>query len=166
MEPFIGQIIMFGGNFAPRGWALCDGQLLAIDQHAALFSILGTRYGGDGRQTFGLPDLRGRSPLHAGSGPGLPVVKLGAKGGKASTALSPENLPPISLKCNAGEGGEDSPVTNFPARSTEDVKAWSKEGESNTAVVAGGKSTPFDNYQPYQAVNFIIALVGTYPSRN
>jgi len=80
MDPFIGQIIMFGGNFAPRGWALCDGQLLSIADNTALFSILGTTYGGDGRRTFGLPDLRGRLAMHAGQGPGLPARRLGSAG--------------------------------------------------------------------------------------
>ena len=93
MEPFIGQIMMFSGNFAPRGWAFCDGQLLAIAQNSALFSIVGTTYGGDGRTTFGLPDLRGRTPVHQGNGPGLPPVSLGQKGGAASTTLIVQNLP-------------------------------------------------------------------------
>lgn len=87
-DPFIGEVIMFAGNFAPRGWAFCDGQLLAINQHQALFSILGTTYGGDGRTTFGLPDLRGRVPLHEGSGPGLSSYRLGQKGGTESVRLS------------------------------------------------------------------------------
>lgn len=91
MEPFIGQIIMFGGNFAPRGWAFCNGQLLAISQNTALFSILGDTYGGDGRTTFGLPELRGRSPVHVGgineAGPGLPPVTLGERAGQTTTTL-------------------------------------------------------------------------------
>ena len=90
LEPMIGQITMFAGNFAPRGWALCNGQLLAISQNQALFSILGTTYGGDGRTTFGLPDLRGRVPMHAGQGPGLPNVRLGQKGGGAKVSVVKE----------------------------------------------------------------------------
>ena len=81
-EPYVAQITMFAGNFAPRGWAFCDGQLLAVAQNDALFSLLGTIYGGDGRTTFGLPDLRGRAAMHAGNGPGLSTYRLGAKGGK------------------------------------------------------------------------------------
>jgi len=92
-EPFIAEITMFGGNFAPRGWAFCDGQLLPINQNQALFSILGTTYGGDGRTTFALPDLRGRVPVHAGDGPGIVPKRLGRKGGNESTTLSPFNLP-------------------------------------------------------------------------
>ena len=92
-EPFIAEIIMFAGNFAPRGWALCDGQLLPISQNSALFSILGTTYGGDGRTTFGLPDLRGRSPMHEGSGPGLSSRTLGSKTGSESNILNTNQLP-------------------------------------------------------------------------
>ena len=93
MEPFIAQIMMFGGNFAPRGWAFCDGQLLPINQYSALFSLLGTTYGGDGRTTFALPDLRGRAPIHVGVGPGLTPVKGGERIGAEKTTLSIVNLP-------------------------------------------------------------------------
>ena len=87
MEPFIGQVMLFAGNFAPRGWAFCEGQLMAISSNAALFSILGTTYGGDGRTTFALPDLRGRVPIGPGTGPGLPTYRLGQRGGLANTQL-------------------------------------------------------------------------------
>ena len=93
MDPFIGEIIMFAGNFAPRGWALCEGQLLPISSHTALFSILGTTYGGDGRTTFGLPDLRGRTPIGNGNGPGLSPRQLGQVSGSESTVLQTANLP-------------------------------------------------------------------------
>jgi len=93
MEPLIGQIMMFAGNFAPRGWAFCEGQLLAINQYQALFSILGTTYGGDGRTTFGLPDLRGRVPMHPGNGPGLSSKRLGQKGGSETNTLNVSQLP-------------------------------------------------------------------------
>ncbi|NOT56941.1 MAG: phage tail protein, partial [Deltaproteobacteria bacterium] len=94
-DPFIGEIIMFGGNFAPRGWAFCNGQLLSIAQNTALFSILGTTYGGDGRTTFALPDLRGRVPVHAGNsqGPGLPPVQLGEMAGSPSVTLTVSQMP-------------------------------------------------------------------------
>ncbi|WP_430974469.1 tail fiber protein, partial [Sunxiuqinia rutila] len=92
-EPFVAQISMFGGNFAPRNWAFCDGQLLAISSHTALFSLLGTTYGGDGRTTFALPDLRGRTPVHAGNGPGLSPRALGSKFGSEQTTLTTNNLP-------------------------------------------------------------------------
>src|SRR5213083_1523824 len=93
-EPFIGEIVMFGGNFAPRGWAFCNGQLLAIAQNTALFSILGTTYGGDGQTTFALPDLRGRSPVHAGQGPGLSTYARGEQGGTEQVTLRAVELPP------------------------------------------------------------------------
>jgi len=92
-EPFVGEIRMFAGNFAPRGWAFCDGQLLAVSQNDALFSLLGTIYGGDGRTTFGLPDMRGRTPLHAGQGPGLSNRRLGAKAGAENVTLTVNQLP-------------------------------------------------------------------------
>ena len=98
MEPFIAQIMMFGGNFAPRGWAFCDGQLLPISQYSALFSLLGTTYGGDGRTTFGLPDLRGRVAIHPGNGPGLSSIRLGEKGGTETNTLSTAQLPPHRLQ--------------------------------------------------------------------
>ena len=132
-NPFIGAVVMFAGNFAPRGWALCDGQLLPINQNQALFSILGTTYGGDGRTTFGLPDLRGRVPLHAGQGPGLTNYKLGQKGGSETVVM------PKAMKVDAKRSG--------------DVK-----------MVSAG-SNP-SNVQPYNTVNYIIALQGVYPSRN
>ena len=117
-QPFIGQIQMFGGNFAPRGWALCDGQLLAISSNSALFAIIGTIYGGDGRTTFGLPDLRGRMPFHWGSGPGLPNVTIGQKGGNLTTILSVPNLPPhmhtVAAKCNTNGGTSNDPEGNVP----------------------------------------------------
>ena len=102
MEPFIGQVIAFGGNFAPRGWAFCDGQLLAISQNTALFSILGTIYGGDGRTTFALPDLRGRATVHPGNGPGLSSRRLGEKGGSETNTLTTNQLP--SQSCSKRKG--------------------------------------------------------------
>ena len=108
MEDYIGIIKLFAGNFAPRAWAFCDGQLLSINQNTALFSILGTTYGGDGRTTFGLPDLRGRVPMHAGSGPGLSPRRLGEKGGAENTTLTASNLPAHSqtghLNLSNGKG--------------------------------------------------------------
>ena len=103
MDPFIGLIVMFGGNFAPRGWALCDGQLLSISSNSALFSILGTTYGGDGRTTFGLPDLRGRVPMHPGTGPGLSPRTLGQKSGTETVQLTTAQLPPHTRVQPSGE---------------------------------------------------------------
>lgn len=177
-EPFIGQIIMFGGNFAPRGWALCDGTLIAINQNQALFSILGTTYGGDGRTNFALPDLRSRSPVHAGSGPGLSTIRLGQKGGAETETLSTNNMPSHNHPANLRGINQSANSTEFSsnalANSSTDMY-FSSRG-SNTSFVnlqsdsvtvdntGGGQS--FNIRSPYQAVNFIIALVGTFPSRN
>ena len=116
-DPFIGEIKMFAGNFAPRGWALCDGQLLAVSQNDALFSLFGTIYGGDGRTTFGLPDLRGRIPIHAGSGPGLSPRRLGAKGGAENVTLTTAQLPAHKHDIFASSAGASAgnPLNNVSA---------------------------------------------------
>jgi len=172
MEPFIGEIIMFGGNFAPRGWALCDGALLSISQNQALFSILGTTYGGDGRTTFQLPDLRGRVAMHAGSGPGLSTRKLGEKGGSESNTLSVAQLPShnhsVAVGVSTVAGEESTPAGQVLASSAnsfnEDATSGQNLGGVSQSNVGGGQSV--NNLQPYQCVNYIIALQGTYPSRN
>lgn len=128
MDPFIAQIMMFGGNFAPRGWAFCDGQLLSIAQHTALFSLLGTTYGGDGRTTFGLPDLRGRVPVHPGHGPGLTPRHLGERSGAETNTLTTTQMPTHFHTINAGGA----------SGSTANLKAT--EGAGNTASPASAKS--------------------------
>jgi microcystin-dependent protein len=152
-EPFIGEIRLIGFNFAPVGWAFCDGQLLAISQNDALFSLIGTTYGGDGNTTFALPDLRGRVPLHAGSGPGLPPYPLAAKGGSESGSLS---LVAVT-----------NPVSHsHPHRRAEGAGASGRVA-SYTARTPVAQSAPFqtlDNMQPWLGVNFVIALFGIYPS--
>ena len=170
MEPFIGQIIMFGGNFAPRGWALCDGSLLSIAQWSALFSILGTSYGGDGRTTFGLPDLRGRVPMHAGNGPGLTSRRLGEKGGNENNTLSITQIPPhnhsVSLSAKE-EANTEVPTGNFIAGAGFDGFGTTSDvtmGALPQQNVGGGQ--PVNNIQPFQCVNFIIALQGIFPSRS
>jgi microcystin-dependent protein len=170
-EAFIGEIRMFGGTYAPVGWAKCDGQLLQISQNSALFSILGTIYGGDGRTTFALPDLRGRVPMHNGTGPGLPAYEIGEKGGSATTNLTVANLPSHNHQVNGvvEEGNSDSPTNNYPAN----TKLLDKEYASNgtaTAMNAGmigstGSNEPINNMQPFQTVTYIIAIQGIYPSR-
>ena len=170
MEPFIGQIIMFGGNFAPRGWALCDGQLLSINSHSALFSILGTTYGGDGRSTFGLPDLRGRFAMHAGTGSGLTPRQLGHKSGAETVTLTTNQIPSHSHALEASRGTADSnnPTDNYLG--VPGVPVYENDapnvtmGSKSIANTGGGQ--PHDNMPPFQVVNFIIALEGTYPSRN
>jgi len=172
-SPFIGQITLFAGNFAPRGWAFCNGQLLSISQNTALFSILGTTYGGDGRTTFGLPDLRGRVPIHPGQGPGLSNYILGQKAGAERVTLTQNQLPSHNHAVNAvAEGGNQaSPAGNLPAvESTGTSKDYSDAaatGQMNSGMVGNtGGNEAFSVVQPYQCVNYIIALQGIYPSRN
>lgn len=191
MDPFIGEIIMFGGNFAPRGWALCDGSLLPISQNTALFSILGTTYGGDGRTTFALPDLRGRAPIGEGNGPGLSNYRLGQKGGTENTTLNITNMPnhthsvnlsgaTVSIPVNTSSGDEDesNPGAGYLANTGQDSFASSPTSNAqyggsplpispvseNTGPSGGSQS--FNNMQPFLGLNYIIALQGVYPSRN
>lgn len=158
---------MFGGNFAPRGWAFCDGQLLPIAQNTALFSILGTTYGGDGTTTFGLPDLRGRAVLHHGHGPGLTPRVLGQKFGEENNVLTINQLPqhkhhiPVSSEDPDG----DDPDGQVMAVQQEDSYAESSDGSvygRHTSNAGGGQ--PLNNMQPFIACNYIIALVGIFPS--
>lgn len=171
-EPFVGEIRMFAGNFAPRGWAFCDGQLLAVSQNDALFSLLGTIYGGDGRTTFGLPDIRGRIPIHAGSGPGLSPRRLGAKAGTEKETLTVNELPSHShgpMKASTAAGQENSPTGRLPANSPS-VQLWVEDqltvNLANSAVSSLGGSRSHSNLMPFLCVNYIIALFGIYPSRN
>lgn len=172
-EPFVGEIRMFAGNFAPRGWAFCDGQLLAISQNDALFSLLGTIYGGDGRTTFGLPDMRGRIPLHQGQGPGLSSRRLGAKFGDESVTLTTNQLPSHShgsVACNTA-ATTDSPQGKVLAKpNTEDMYTAPTAGTnvslSPATIINSGGSRSHTNLMPTLCVNFIMALVGIYPSRN
>lgn len=169
-DPFVGEIRMFAGNFAPRGWALCDGQLLAVSQNDALFSLLGTIYGGDGRTTFGLPELRGRIPIHAGSGPGLSQRRLGAKSGTEKETLTVNQLPAHTHQFQSSHGSATTrdPIGNAPAGATADVYVdnFSEFPLSNSEISSIGGSQPHANLMPFLCVHFIIALFGIYPSRN
>jgi microcystin-dependent protein len=171
-EPFVGEIRMFAGNFAPRGWAFCDGQLLAVSQNDALYSLYGTIYGGDGRTTFGLPDLRGRIPIHAGTGPGLSPRRLGSKSGAEKVTLTVNQVPSHSHTFSA----INSPATET-APPAEGTLAQSvgydlyvpPSGFTNMAaanVDHVGGSRDHTNEMPYLCVHFIVALFGIYPSRH
>lgn len=172
--PFVGEITMFGGNFAPRGWAYCDGQLLAISQNDALFSLLGTTFGGDGRTTFGLPDLRGRIPLHQGTGPGLSSRPLGSRGGQERVTLTTNQMPSHShvLNANNTPGNQADPSGNVLAQPSQaNNRLFDNVDPINgilnaKAIANSGGSQPHNNLMPYQCVHYIIALVGNYPSRN
>jgi microcystin-dependent protein len=169
-EPFVGEIRMFAGTFAPQGWAFCEGQLLSIPQNDALFSLLGTVYGGDGRTTFGLPDLRGRVPIHAGSGPGLTPRQLGSKAGTENVTLTTAQLPSHThpIKGSTNTATATDPAGNVPAQSsTIDLYVnTAPTVNMNASAVAGtGGSRSHNNLMPTLCVNFIIALFGIYPSR-
>ncbi len=172
MEPFIGQIQAFGFNFPPRGWAQCDGQLLSISQNQALFSLLGTMYGGDGRTTFGLPDLRGRVMIHQGNGPGLSSKSIGQKGGSETNTLSVAQLPSHNhnLRASSTAGDSNSPtgrVLGDAGFLDNDFKAAESLVDMNVNAIGNtGGSQPVNNMQPYQVINICIALTGIYPSRN
>ncbi len=172
--PFIGEIRMFGGNYPPRGHALCNGQIMAISQNTALFSILGTNYGGDGRVTFGLPNLQGRAAIGAGQGNGLTNRFLGELGGKPSVNLDQTQMPSHNHSANAsgGSGNSPSPLNTIWSASgvgrTPDA-AYASSGNStmapNTLSPSGGNQ-PHNNFPPFLAVSFIIALSGIFPPRN
>ena len=171
-EPFVGEIRMFAGNFAPRGWAYCDGQLLAVSQNDALFSLLGTIYGGDGRTTFGLPDMRGRIPVHAGSGPGLSPRKLGAKSGQEKVTLNVGNLPSHTHTLSGSNAAADSVEPAGRTIAQTDANVYRDPSGLTTVNMAsglvgnvGGGQT-HSNLMPFLCVHFIVALFGIYPSRH
>jgi microcystin-dependent protein len=170
-EPFVGEIRMFAGSFAPRGWAFCDGQLLAVSQNDALFSLLGTIYGGDGRTTFGLPDLRGRIPIHAGDGPGLSPRRLGAKAGAENVTLTVNQLPSHSheARLSTAGGTQTSPDGELLGASP-NVRIFrpmppDQNMKSGSTTKVGG-SRSHTNLMPFLCINFIIALFGIYPSQH
>ena len=170
---YIGEVRIFAGNFAPRGWAFCDGQILSIAQNSTLFSILGTTYGGDGRTTFALPDLRGRGAVHSGRGPGLNEVRLGQMQGTESNILLANQIPSHNHQVYgvAETGNVDSPAGSFPANTMRLDPEYSQTGilvQMNSAMVGVNQpnSQPVENRQPSLALRYIIALQGIYPSRN
>jgi microcystin-dependent protein len=169
-EPFVGEIRMFAGNFAPRGWAFCDGQLLAVSQNDALFSLLETVYGGDGRTTFGLPDLRGRIPIHAGTGPGLSPRHLGSKAGAEQVTLTVNQLSSHGhpLHATTATAAQRQPIGSALATSTGQVFAEILEPQtmSSQAITHVGGSRAHSNLMPFLCIHFIIALFGIYPSRH
>lgn len=171
-EPILGEIRMFAGNFAPYGWAFCQGQLLPISQNTALFSLLGTTYGGDGTTTFALPDLRGRVPVGFGQGPGLSNRVIGQQFGTETVTLTTSQMPAHSHTVNAvtSEGNQNLPTNSLPANTKALDKEYS-DANANTTMKATmvnptGGNQPFGVTQPSLGVNFIIALQGIYPSRN
>jgi len=173
-EPFLGQIIQTGFNFPPRGYALCDGQLLPIAQNTALFSLLGTTFGGDGKTTFALPDLRGRAPVHQGQGPGLTNRVMGESSGSETVTLVSSQMPMHNhlVMVNNNPSGQGTPNGNFLGGSSDPTVfafyAPTSDGSAlaPTALATAGGSQPHENMQPYLVISFSIALAGIFPSRN
>lgn len=177
--PMIAEIRMFAGNFAPRNWAFCQGQILSIAQNTALFSLLGTTYGGNGQTTFALPDLRGRTPVGTGQGPGLPAVNLGQMAGAPTHTLIITEMPAhnhttqTALRANSEPGLNPSPSNRILGASGTTNLYTTEPPDTNlnaaalsvTVGIAGG-SQAHNNMQPYLGINFIIAVEGIYPSRN
>ena len=175
-DPYLGEIRMFGGNFAPRNWALCVGTILYISDNTALFSLLGTNFGGDGRTSFGLPDMRGRIPMHQGSGPGLTYRAIGQRFGIESVVLSNNEMPmhnhtlqaTTTFAASSNPGNDvlashsdgDMPFTAIPSDPT------NYQTMSSDTVISTGGSVAHNNMMPYQCVSFIICMQGIYPSRN
>lgn len=169
-EPFLAEVRMVGFNFAPRGWAFCDGQILPINQNQSLYSLLGTTYGGDGRTSFALPDLRGRTPIHVGRSNGGEEHGLGEKSGEETHTLTTAEMPQHShtLRGTNDEPGDDNPSNNVLSRSAQQIyapfDAPSSLGSGTVMNTGGGQA--HENMQPYLALNFCIALQGLFPSRN
>lgn len=172
-EPYIGQIILAGFNFAPLGYAKCDGQLLSIAQNTALFSLLGTTFGGDGQTTFALPDLRGRAPIHQGQGPGLSSKTMGEVSGSETVTLISSQMPTHThtVRALSTNGNLKSPAGNIPANvqgtSTNIYSAAAADTNMKTTMIGtAGGNQPHENMQPFLVINFCIATEGIFPSRN
>jgi microcystin-dependent protein len=177
MEGYLAQIIMFAGDFAPRFWAYCAGQLLSIAQNTALFSLLGTTYGGNGQTTFGLPDLRGRVPVGTGQGPGLPNIVLGQTGGTPTTTLTVNQLPAhnhtatTNVAVSSANTTTEEAAGNILANQAQNfyapvATANGSLGGATTTIGVNGGNQPVSIMQPYLGMNYVICLQGLYPSRN
>jgi microcystin-dependent protein len=169
-NPFVGEIRMFGGNFAPAGWAFCDGQLLPISENDVLFNLIGTTYGGDGQSTFALPDLRGRAPVHAGQGNGLSNRTLGENGGEESVTLTTNQVPlhshAVLGSLDAAAGGD--PTNQITGGSS--IPIYHTPSGNNifnpTAVSNVGGNQPHENMGSFLTISFIISLFGVYPQQS
>ncbi len=164
-QPYVGEIRMFAGNFAPAGWMFCEGQLLPISEYETLFNLIGTTYGGDGQSTFALPDLRGRVPIHFGNG-----FTLAETGGVETITLTVSQIPAHShpLLASSSPGTSNTPVSNLTAESASIntyIQDVTNSNMSPSAVTSIGGSQPHDNFQPYLCVDFIISLFGIFPSQ-
>jgi microcystin-dependent protein len=179
-QPYVGQIMIFGGNFAPQGWALCQGQLMPISENPTLYTLIGTTYGGDGQSTFALPDLQGRVPLHMGQGPNITQKVMGESAGVEDVILQSQHLPSHNhsfLAANVGDANTPGPTTILANEGGADASKVSiyapfdytpanmtTLAPGSVAAAIGGQ--PHDNMQPFLVVNFIISLFGVFPSQN
>jgi microcystin-dependent protein len=174
MDPFVAEIRIFPFNFAPKGWAFCDGQILPLSQNTALFSLLGTTYGGDGKSNFALPDMQGNAPMHPRQGPGLSLHDLGETGGSETVTLLESEMPAHShnLKAASGTGTKSTPAANSLARTSGATPyiaaspAPSLTPMAAQAITPAGGDQPHNNLQPYLTLNFCIALQGVFPPRS
>ena len=170
MDPFVAEIRIFPFNFSPKGWAFCDGQILPLSQNTALFSLLGTTYGGDGKSTFALPDLQGAAAMHPGQGPGLSLHDLGEVGGSDTVSLLESEMPSHShsLVASQSDGVSTHPAGNLFAQGV-GVQVWGTNPPNTSlhlsAIATAGGSGPHNNMQPYLTLNFCIALQGVFPPR-
>lgn len=167
-DPFVAEIRIFPFNFAPKGWAFCNGQLLPISQNTALFSLLGTTYGGDGKSTFALPDMQGNAPIHAGQGPGLSEYFLGQMSGSETVTLLDSEMPAHShsLSASTEAGDTNLPAGNFTGSgSSIYAPAAQLKGMSPQSLAPAGGSLPHNNMMPYLTLNFNIAMQGVFPPR-
>jgi microcystin-dependent protein len=169
-DPYIGEIRIFGGNFAPQGWAFCYGQLMPIAENDALFTLIGTTYGGDGQSTFALPNLSGRVPIHQGQGPGLTNRIIGEASGSETVTLGTNQMPfhsHVTLAASAG-GNQPGPGGGVwaAASSLNPYATVAADTNMNSSTIApAGNSQPHENRMPYLAISFIISLFGIYPSQ-
>ena len=171
MDPFVAEIRIFPFNFAPKGWAFCDGQILPLSQNTALFSLLGTTYGGDGKSNFALPNMQGNAPMHPGQGPGLSLHDLGETGGSDTVSLLESEIPSHlhNVTASSQDGTDNHPVNNYPAQGV-GINLYVNAGTTpvtmnDNAIAPAGGDQPHNNMQPYLTLNFCIALQGVYPPR-
>ncbi len=173
MDPYIGEIRIFAGTYAPEGWLFCQGQTLPVAQYQALFAVIGNTYGGDGKKTFALPDLKGRVPISQGQGKGLSMYGLGKAGGEAVTTLSVSQIPDHTHqpKCTTTKAASSLPENALWAKNNAATELFYTGNDANTpmhsnALLAVGNDKPHNNMQPYLGINFMIAIEGEFPTRN
>ncbi len=170
MSPYVGEIRMFAGNFAPNGWMFCEGQTLPISENEVLFQLIGTTYGGDGEETFNLPNLASRVPIHMGTGPDGTTYQIGEMAGTEQETLTTQQIPNHThpMLGSLDPAGQQAPKDNVVAKSTQVdlyINAQPQDQMNNQAISPAGGSQPHENTQPFLCINFIISLFGVFPSQ-